>query len=385
MEARFLSATMIVASALSLGASYRTQNFIVTTPSPQFAREVGDAAEAYRSSLAVEWLGRELPPWHEPCPVTVQAGPHLGAGGATSFMFDNGRPFGWRMNIQGSRERLLDSVLPHEVTHTIFATHFGRPLPRWADEGACTTVEHASEKGKQQKMLYTFLTTGRGIAFNRMFAMREYPSDILPLYSQGYALARFLIAQGGKRKFIDYVGDGMNSNNWTAATKKHYGYESLSELQITWLDWVRRGTPPVEPKTTLIALQDGRQEDLTRDDLVRPVGHSTAEDAPLVASARTQPSSGGSWYARQRDLARNASSAAAAGRSASSDDTTHDAAGTVTPLHSTVTRPQPVGTPQPTVIPWKSQPPNPSTVSPVSPQPQVLPQTAQQVSPVGRY
>ena len=53
--------------------------------------------------------------------------------------------FGWDMKIQGSEERVLDSVLPHEVTHTIFASHFRQPLPRWADEGACTTVEHVSE------------------------------------------------------------------------------------------------------------------------------------------------------------------------------------------------------------------------------------------------
>ncbi len=99
------------------------------------------------------------------------------------------------MSVQGSHERVLDSVLPHEVTHTIFATHFGRPLPRWADEGACTTVEHPSERNKQTRLLYEFLTTGRGIAFNRMFAMTEYPADILPLYSQGFSLAKFLIAK----------------------------------------------------------------------------------------------------------------------------------------------------------------------------------------------
>ena len=61
------------------------------------------------------------------------------------------------MSIQGSRQRILDSVLPHEVTHTIFASHFRQPLPRWADEGACTTVEHASERAKQEKMLIEFL------------------------------------------------------------------------------------------------------------------------------------------------------------------------------------------------------------------------------------
>ncbi|HTN76752.1 MAG TPA: hypothetical protein VL096_15945, partial [Pirellulaceae bacterium] len=213
MEARY--PRMIVCAAfalLSMGAGYRTQNFIVDAGTAQLAKEVGDAAEKYRSDLATEWLGQPLPNWAEPCPIRVTVG-NIGAGGATSFMFDRGRPFGWTMSVQGTRERVLDSVLPHEVTHAIFATHFGRPLPRWADEGACTTVEHQSEKQKQEDNLVVFLTTNRGIAFNQMFAMQEYPKDVLPLYSQGYSLARFLIAQGGKRKYVDYVGEGMKTKN----------------------------------------------------------------------------------------------------------------------------------------------------------------------------
>ena len=123
------------------------------------------------------------------------------------------------MTIQGSLERMLDSVLPHEVTHTIFATHFRQPLPRWADEGACTTVEHVSERAKAAMMLIEFLRTGRGIAFNQMFAMKEYPHDVMPLYSQGYSLARYLVAQGGKRKFLDFLADGLRDENWTRATQ----------------------------------------------------------------------------------------------------------------------------------------------------------------------
>ena len=103
--------------------------------------------------------------------MTVQVGPHLGAGGATTFMFDRGEVFGWRMSIQGSAERILDSVLPHEITHMIFASHFRQPLPRWADEGGATSVEHVSERTNTTSMLDQFLRTGRGIAFNQMFAM----------------------------------------------------------------------------------------------------------------------------------------------------------------------------------------------------------------------
>jgi hypothetical protein len=246
MEALLVRCAILAAAFASLGASYRTPNFIVEAPSAQMAKQVGNAAEKYRRDLAVDWLGKEMPNWSQPCPITAQIGEHLGAGGATSFVFEHGEVFGWRMNIQGSLVRILDSVLPHEVTHTIFATHFRQPLPRWADEGACTTVEHPSEKAKQQMMLVDFLHTGRAIAFNRMFAMKDYPQDVMPLYSQGYSLARYLIAQGGKRKFLSYVADGMADENWTRVTKKHYGVVSLAALQNNWLDWVRQGSPAID-------------------------------------------------------------------------------------------------------------------------------------------
>jgi hypothetical protein len=250
MDARFLGAVvstaLILSAASTQAGSYRTTNFVVSAPTAGMAEQIGQAAERYRRELATEWLGKEMPAWAQPCPITAQVAPNLGAGGATSFLFERGEVFGWRMTIQGSLERILDSVLPHEVTHTIFATHFRRPLPRWADEGACTTVEHASERNKQQMMLVDFLRTGRGIAFSTMFAMRDYPSDVMPLYSQGYSLARFLIAQGGKRKFLAFVGDGLQDDNWPRAVKSHYRFRDLGELQNTWLEWVRQGSPALD-------------------------------------------------------------------------------------------------------------------------------------------
>lgn len=255
MEARFLwtlrsvcgvAVTLISASILQAGAGYRTQNFIVDAPSPILAKEIGDLAEKYRKELAVEWLGKELPQWAKPCPIKAHVAPNLGAGGATSFVFDRGEVFGWRMNIQGSRERILDSVLPHEITHTIFACHFRQPLPRWADEGACTTVEHRSEIAKQEQMLIRFLQTKRGIPFNHMFAMKEYPQDVLPLYAQGHSLAQFLIAQYGKATFMKFLEDGLTDENWPRAIREQYGYKDLLVLQNSWLGWVKDGRPELQ-------------------------------------------------------------------------------------------------------------------------------------------
>jgi hypothetical protein len=272
MEARIgrltLRIALVLGVAISLGASYRTQNFIVNAPTPELAKAIGNAAEKYRHDLAIEWLGKELPQWRGPCPITANVSDQLGAGGATSFVFSHGQVDWEGMNIQGSALRILDSVLPHEVTHTIFASHFRQPLPRWADEGACTTVEHSSERARHQQMLITFLRTGRGIAMSRLFAMKEYPPDVLPLYAQGYSVARYLIEQGGRRKYVNFVGDGLSDENWPRAMQKFYGDQSLAALQNRWLEWVKQGSPHLAPRpdqpgrapTEMLASAGGRSK-----------------------------------------------------------------------------------------------------------------------------
>ncbi len=230
--------------ALAIGG-YKTRNFTVSAPNAQLAKEIGDSAEVWRRQLSIEWLGQEMPAWSKPCPINAKLA--HGAGGDTSFIFDRGEVFGWKMNIQGSRERILDSVLPHEVTHTIFASHFRQPLPRWADEGACTTVEHQSEIAKQERNLITYLKTGRGIPFNQMFAMKEYPADVMPLYAQGHSTAQWLIESRGKTAFLEFLADGMSDENWERAVQKHYGFNNLYVMQAAWNDWVKQGRPRLTP------------------------------------------------------------------------------------------------------------------------------------------
>ena len=284
VRAAFFISLLGIGLPSSLGASYRTANFIIEAPG-DMAEEIGRAAEKFRHDLAIEWIGEAMPNWSRPCPITAKVDAHLGAGGATSFVFEHGEVFGWTMNIQGSRERVLDSVLPHEVTHTIFASHFRQPLPRWADEGACTTVEDESEKHKQAVLLIQFLQNNRGIAFNQMFAMKDYPKDVIPLYAQGYSLARFFIEQGGRRKFVAFVGEGLKANDWPSTTHKHYGYADLSELQTSWLEWVKKGSPNLA-KDPPVALASNDRAAGTRGPSPKVLYRSQSPDAP---PARSEP------------------------------------------------------------------------------------------------
>ncbi len=362
MEARLIRATLIVAWLASFGAGYRTKNFVVDAPSPELAREIGDAAERYRRDLALDWLGKEMPQWAQPCMLTAQVAPHLGAGGATSFVFDRGEVFGWRMTIQGSRERILDSVLPHEVTHTIFACHFRQAMPRWADEGACTTVEHESERAKQQRMLIAFLKTGRGISFSKMFRMKEYPPDVMPLYSQGYSLARYLIAHGGKQKFLDFLARGMQDEDWVAAVEEYYGYASMHALQNTWLDWVRQGSPQIDP-TTVASASPAPHAQLASaqepDRLARPSSNliyrapsdeSRSAAAPLVPVHPAQPTaeaaSASGW--------KSAGAAPAASEPAVSIYQTPEVRAQLAQVQQ-MARPQPVQKSQQIILQWDQQ------------------------------
>ena len=250
-QTTFALATVVVFFTTLLEAhagrgAYRTANFVVNAPTPALAKEIGDAAETWREKLAIEWVGQAMPNWTEPCKVVAKVSPRLGAGGATTFVFDRGEVFGWDMQVQGTRERVLDSVLPHEITHTVFASYFRKPLPRWADEGACTTVEHPSEIGKQERLLIRFLKGGKGIPFDAMFSMTEYPADVLPLYAQGHSVTQYLIERRGKAAFMAFLEEGMQTNNWRVAVSNHYGHESLWTLQEAWNNWVRSGRPRLE-------------------------------------------------------------------------------------------------------------------------------------------
>jgi hypothetical protein len=227
-----------VAAVASMGASYRTTNFVVEAPTPQIAQQVGQYAEHYRKEKAQQWLGQEMPPWPEPCPirVTVTMG---GAGGATSFAFDRGRVLGQDMHIEGSVERLLNSVLPHEVTHTVFAYNFRTPVPRWADEGGAVLSEDDIERNRHDKLVRQILNTqGRAIPLRRLFALKDYPSDVMALYAEGYSVSNYLVGMNGRPAFLAFVGQGMREG-WDRAAQAHYHFNSVEELEQAWLQHLR--------------------------------------------------------------------------------------------------------------------------------------------------
>jgi len=237
MAARRSIYFILLGAFLSVGAGYRTTNFVVEAPTREIAQRIGQYAEHYRQQKALQWLGREMPTWPQPCPlqVSVTSG---GAGGATTFDYRGGGSYSQSMHIEGSLDRLLDSVLPHEITHTVFAFQFRRPVPRWADEGGSVLSEDDLERSHHDQLVRNILMSGRGIPLKRLFSLRDYPSDVMTLYAEGFSVSNYLVGLSDRPRFLAFVADGMD-NGWEQAVQSHYRFNSTDELEKAWINHLR--------------------------------------------------------------------------------------------------------------------------------------------------
>jgi hypothetical protein len=233
---RFAPRVLALSIPFLMGASHRSANFVVEAPSPQAAKQVAERAEEVRKSIALEWLGKELPNWTRPCPIkVVLTGGE--AGGLTSFGFGKaGGVTDQSMKLEGRLDRILASALPHEVTHTVLTSAIGGPLPRWADEGAALLAEDERERRRHDGIAANLLAQKTGIPIGALFMAEEYPRDLMGFYGQGYYVTRFLVEIGGRPRFLKFLREGMKQG-WDIAIQKHYGLADCHELDRAWRTW----------------------------------------------------------------------------------------------------------------------------------------------------
>ena len=274
-------------------ASVASPNFLVTAPSEAVARRVAEVAEFQRKKLAMLWYGHELDNWANRCTVEVDANPNKGAGGSTSFKFSRGEVYGWRMRVQGTVERILDSVIPHEVNHTILACYFRRKVPRWADEGAATIFEHDSERQRQIDEIQQVMHDGRRIPLRVLMSMTQYPSDmrqVMAMYAQSYCVTDYLIQKGGRKTFLAFLNDA-HRRGWDAALKTHYQQKSIEHLEQDWTGWVMAGFPRLNlPPGQLLAETSGSDGMIVRGQSPSASAETDRESAaPETTAFRTLP------------------------------------------------------------------------------------------------
>jgi hypothetical protein len=202
------------------------------------AKAIAHAAEQHRSALAEAWLGTRLPDWPAPCVIKVDSAARRTTG-MTSYVFRHGVPVDWEMELSGNEAALLSTVLPHEVMHTVLATHFGYALPRWAEEGVCTVVEPAAELARHEQAVHKLISQQGTMSLDKLFALQQYPRDPVPFYMQSYSISSYLIDQKGRQAFVKFVGEGSRTNDWAKALRRHYGVAGFQALERAWISAVQ--------------------------------------------------------------------------------------------------------------------------------------------------
>jgi RNA polymerase sigma factor (sigma-70 family) len=228
-------------------------NFVVDAPSRRVAQLIAEAAERQRKERALQWLGKELPNWSERCPIKVKFTMDA-PGGMSTVTYVDGRVGSRRMDVQGPLDQLLSSVLPHEVTHLVFADYFKGSAPRWADEGGAVMSDDSEVRAQHAKALQRVLREpGRAIPLRRLLAMSDYPRDAGAFFAQSLSLTAFLVERKDRKTFLAFVKQGMR-DDWDQALHSHYGLRDVAELEAEWLAQFsvrppsKAETPPGEGK-----------------------------------------------------------------------------------------------------------------------------------------
>jgi RNA polymerase sigma factor (sigma-70 family) len=282
-------------------ASHRSASFLVAAPTPTIARAIAAEAEYQRAELAKLWLGKELPAWQEQCHVDYfQTNKSINSFSTFSFGKRNdGRPamVTSRIQLHGDFVEALTNELPHNVMHVVMASHFRKPLPRWADEGLVSTAKPVEVQKRLDELCRQTLNAGRGIRLRKLLTLKEYPENTAALFSEGSSIVRFLIAQKvtidaqrvhevenavemarthgiplpaapqlpgkqpereklfekittGQQQFLVFLHMGILSDtidSWNQATKTVYGYETVDVLEEVWLGYLRRPESFIQP------------------------------------------------------------------------------------------------------------------------------------------
>jgi RNA polymerase sigma factor (sigma-70 family) len=219
-------------------ARHVTPNFVVVAATEDFARFIGERAEAERKRLALLWLGQGLPRWEQPCLVHVTLARGKKATGFASYAFEEKRRYAPKQEMWLEAERVQEltrDVLPQQVMHALLVHELGAGQPRWIEAGAGFMVQSEQARNERLVALPKALADGKTMPLLRSFEIRDYPGpkDLETWYSQSLSICQFLVDRKDRATLLAFVQRGME-RGWDDAVRRYYGFEDVSGLDAAW-------------------------------------------------------------------------------------------------------------------------------------------------------
>jgi hypothetical protein len=243
LVASLFFAIVVLLPSNGLGAGFaRSHNFVILAPDDATAQAVLEKAEAYRASIAREWLGEELPQGMGPAAITVIVSSTEDEG-LTWAMDAPDRRF-HRVWLTTSIERALGSTLEHEITHVIFASHaHPNRLPAWAEEGVASLKDDPERHAIRRRILAGFGVQQRWPNLRTLFDAASISHSDQGSYAASSSVMEYLTSFGDKTTVVPFAVDGRRLG-WDAALRRYYGLRSVEQLQVVWQAWAAAQIEP---------------------------------------------------------------------------------------------------------------------------------------------
>ncbi|CAN5916235.1 hypothetical protein BH23PLA1_BH23PLA1_16540 [soil metagenome] len=228
-----------------------TPNFRILHADAALAERIAEAAEAAREVISRRWTGSSpAGPWAPRCDIYLypdartfsdRTGQPADSPGFSTMGLNNGRVIARRVNLRADAPKLVEAVLPHEITHVVLADLFPTTqIPRWADEGIAVLSEPVSEQQARAADLVEPLAEGQLFRVQTLMTS-DYPDgrywDLF--YAQSVSLTRFLVEQGDAGRFIAFL-QGAQRQGFESELRRVYAIDGFEDLQTRWLAYARR-------------------------------------------------------------------------------------------------------------------------------------------------
>lgn len=225
----------------------KSDNFQILTPdlssrreTDQYAAEVLRHAELWRSEIAREWLGRELPQGVGHTIINVSFSVDRDAG--LTWAKDDPRRRSHVLYLSTAPELAIGATLAHEMAHVVLATRFPHPhrLPAWLEEGIASRYDDEARRQERVNLLTWLLETRNWPRIEDVLNASNIAASDRQSYLVAASLTNFFLERNNdKHKLFEFAHSGCEYG-WDVALSRHYAIADVDQLQRLWQRWLVR-------------------------------------------------------------------------------------------------------------------------------------------------
>jgi hypothetical protein len=238
--------------------------FDVTTQIRSDLRAIRHELDYQRSMMAYSWVGGRISTRPAIKVSVVYERAEAAAKGSSEFTLADDKLTQAAIRLSGPLSDVLTLQIPKQMTHLVLAEYFGRPVPRWLNDGFAALTESESVQAGHDAKVREQLNAGRGLRLRSLFKMTESPRDADVVTAQGHSVVQFLryrpvvsreprltfdIIDANRKPTAIYLDDRHFSHyvviefvrrgfkeGWDAAAKAVYGFESVDDMEEAWIE-----------------------------------------------------------------------------------------------------------------------------------------------------